>query len=83
MTKLKQIAIVMGEGEDWLHFLFSSTGTMIKKDLPCLVLGLGKVGITKCQHDGVVVGLSCTEVGLVRNHLGWNRSGCLTAMVKV
>ena len=83
MTKLKQIAIVVGEGELRLHPLLSSTRTMIKKDLSCFVLGLGKVGITKSQYDGVVVGLGRIEVGLVGDLLGWNRSGGLTAMVKV
>ena len=83
MTKLKQIAIVVGEGEFRLHPLLSSTRTMFKKDLSCFVLGLGKVSITKCQHDGVVVGLDRSEVGLVSNLLGWNRSGGLTAMVKM
>ena len=83
MTKLKQIAVVVGEGELWLHPLLSSTGTMFKKDLPRFVLGLGKVSITKCQHNGVVVGLGRSEVGLVSDLLGWNRSGGLTTMVKV
>ena len=83
MTKLKQIAIIVGEGELRLHLLLSSTRTMIEKDLPCFVLSGGKVGITKSQNNGVVVCLGCSEVGLVRDHLGWNRSGCFTAMVKV
>ena len=83
MTKLKQIAIVVSEGEFRLHPLLSSTRTMFKKDLSCFVLGLGKVGITKCQYDGVVVGLGCSEVGFVSDVLGWNRLGGLTAMVKV
>ena len=83
MTKLKQIAIVVGEGELRLHPLLSSTRTMFKKDLSRFVLGLGKVGITKSQYNGVVVGLGRIEVGLVGDLLGWNRSGGLTAMVKV
>ena len=83
MTKLKQIAIVVGEGEFRLHPLLSSTRTMFKKDLSRFVLGLGKVGITKSQYNGVVVGLGRIEVGLVGDLLGWNRSGGLTAMVKV
>ena len=83
MTKLKQIAIVVGEGELRLHPLLSSTRTMFKKDLSRFVLGLGKVGITKSQYNGVVVGLGRIEVGLVSNLLGWNRSGGLTAMVKM
>ena len=83
MTKLKQIAIVVGEGELRLHPLLSSTRTMFKKDLSRFVLGLGKVGITKSQYNGVVVGLGRIEVGLVGDLLGWNRSGGLTAMVKM
>ena len=56
---------------------------MFKKDLSRFVLGLGKVGITKSQYNGVVVGLGRIEVGLVGDLLGWNRSGGLTAMVKM
>ena len=83
MTKLEQIAIVVGEGELGLHFLLSSTGTMIKKDLPRFVLSLGKVGVTKCHLHGVGVGLGCSEVGLVGDLLSWNRSGCFAAVVQL
>ena len=67
MTKLKQIAIVMGEGEDWLHFLFSSTGTMIKKDLPCLVLGLGKVSITAMVKVEVISNIAFITRGDIKS----------------
>ena len=83
MTKLKQIAVVVGKGELRLHPLLSSTRTMIKKDLPRFVLSLGKVGTTKCQYNGIVIGLGCIEVGLVSDLLGWNRSWCFTSMVNV
>ena len=48
---MKQIAVIVGEGEHRLHPLLSSTRTMIKKDLTRFVLGLGKVSITKCQNN--------------------------------
>jgi len=83
VPKSEQVAVIVGEGKYCLHFLLSSTGTMIKKDPPRFILSPGQIGITKCQYNGVVVGLDCSEVGLVSDHLGWNRSWSLTAMVQV
>ena len=83
MTKLEEIAVVVGEGELRHHFLLRSAGTMIKENPPRFILGSGKVGVTKCHLHGVGVGLRCSEVGLVGDLLGWNRLGCIASMVQL